>query len=414
MNISYLTNRVSISSLRLSKLCCITASSCGRPASSEVVKEATYRSVSCKSTWCLSTNRFQQSLFDHGAVQAITRRTLVFNTPVSMVERYRWDTRLKACMKPVSVVFDIRRRHYSKRHSRAKKRYACSYSMALEDKRKTLSIAAELFTHSDRKDRIVYQDETIRLQREASFAELEELAAVKIKEAYPIIEDFSEGEEVAVLDSNNLSHLKKPRTLRTSVCAPRSGKKVVEFYGTPDPTVPMSKVPCHGCGALLHCQGPGIPGYVPSQKFISTPENQLKDITCQRCHLLLAFNIAVDIAVGPSDYEAIISEIKQKIALLVLVVDLTDLPDSFCKTMTSLTGRKRPLYIIGNKVDLLPKDDDGYLTRIRNSLLKLCEDCGLSKKEDIKHVALISAKTGYGIEDLITQLMCDWSHKGKT
>lgn len=25
-------------------------------------------------------------------------------------------------------------------------------------------------------------------------------------------------------------------------------------YGTPDPQVPVSNVPCHGCGALLHCQ----------------------------------------------------------------------------------------------------------------------------------------------------------------
>lgn len=25
-------------------------------------------------------------------------------------------------------------------------------------------------------------------------------------------------------------------------------------YGTPDPTMPVSQVPCGGCGALLHCQ----------------------------------------------------------------------------------------------------------------------------------------------------------------
>jgi len=392
----------------------MVASSFGRLASSEGLKKATHNtSMSCKCTWLLSTKRFLHSLCDRDAKAAITRRVLVFNTPVYVVERLQYNTGLKEFMTTVPIDFDIGRRHYSKRHSRTKKR-STIIGVALEDKGTPLSTAAELLTHFDKKDRIIYHDETIRLQRDASFAELEELAAVRIKEAHLVTEGFSEGKEDAVLDLNSLSHLKKPHTLRTSVCAPWSGKKVVEFYGTPDSTVPMSKVPCHGCGALLHCQGPGIPGYVPSQKFLSTPENQLKDVTCQRCHLLLAFNIAVDIAVGPSDYEAILSEIKQKTALLVLVVDLTDLPNSFCKAMSSLTASRRPLYVIGNKVDLLPKDDDGYLARIRNSLLKLCEDCGLSMKKDIKHIALISAKTGYGIEDLITQLMCDWSHKGKT
>jgi len=33
-------------------------------------------------------------------------------------------------------------------------------------------------------------------------------------------------------------------------------------YGIEDPTVPPSKQPCQGCGALLHCQNKTIPGYV--------------------------------------------------------------------------------------------------------------------------------------------------------
>ena len=36
--------------------------------------------------------------------------------------------------------------------------------------------------------------------------------------------------------------------------------EVVELLGTPDPEVPMSRVPCQGCGANLHCQDPSVPG----------------------------------------------------------------------------------------------------------------------------------------------------------
>ena len=67
-----------------------------------------------------------------------------------------------------------------------------------------------------------------------------------------------------------------------------------------------------------------------------------------------------------------------------------------------------PVYVIGNKVDLLPRDAVGYLDRIKESLLNLCEEQGVTAQ----HIALVSAKTGYGIEKLITRLLRDWKLKG--
>ena len=37
-------------------------------------------------------------------------------------------------------------------------------------------------------------------------------------------------------------------------------KSAQVLFGSPDPSVPISDVPCSGCGAKLHCQDPGIPG----------------------------------------------------------------------------------------------------------------------------------------------------------
>lgn len=32
-----------------------------------------------------------------------------------------------------------------------------------------------------------------------------------------------------------------------------------------DPKIPISKVPCHGCGSLLQCADTTLPGYLPSE-----------------------------------------------------------------------------------------------------------------------------------------------------
>lgn len=43
--------------------------------------------------------------------------------------------------------------------------------------------------------------------------------------------------------------------------------EIESTYGTPNPTIPVSEVPCGGCGALLHCKESSIPGYLPSELF---------------------------------------------------------------------------------------------------------------------------------------------------
>lgn len=64
------------------------------------------------------------------------------------------------------------------------------------------------------------------------------------------------------------------------------------------------------------------------------------------------------------------------------------------------------LWILGNKVDLLPPDPrSGYLKHFRQAVLNAAIDAGFDKKFNILHTALISAKTGFGVEDLVTVLL---------
>jgi len=55
-------------------------------------------------------------------------------------------------------------------------------------------------------------------------------------------------------------------------------------------------------------------------------------------------------------------------------------------------------------VDLLPKDSAGYLEEARRSLAAgVAASAGLGAA-NVRHVALVSAATGYGVEELITRI----------
>ncbi|XP_064548998.1 nitric oxide-associated protein 1 [Drosophila montana] len=183
-------------------------------------------------------------------------------------------------------------------------------------------------------------------------------------------------------------------------------------HGTPDATVQPSTVPCNGCGAHLHCVSSSMPGYIPSEIFKGRTISELQTITCQRCHFLEHYNIALDVEVPPSAYVETISRIQDKYALAIIIVDLLDLPSSIWPGMQQVLGSKRPVFLVGNKVDLLPRDSNSYLTHVKSCLKQQFIKYGGFNALNIKNISLISAKTGYGIEELITQLHKIWQYKG--
>ena len=162
---------------------------------------------------------------------------------------------------------------------------------------------------------------------------------------------------------------------------------------------------------MLHCQNQSIPGYVPKEIFISQGKHQLRGEICQRCRFLKEHNVALNVQISPEDYPRVLSVIQNQVAMVILVVDLLDFPGSIWPGIMDIIGDKRPVCIVGNKVDLLPRDGRAYLERIHKSLVKSLETRGLNRA-NIKHVALVSAKTGYGIEELITKIQNSWGYRG--
>ncbi|EDX07623.1 GD11344 [Drosophila simulans] len=137
-----------------------------------------------------------------------------------------------------------------------------------------------------------------------------------------------------------------------------------------------------------------------------------KRLPASCCHFLNHYNIALDVEVAPSTYVDTISRIQDKFALAIVLVDLLDFPCSIWPGMQNILGAKRPVFLVGNKVDLLPRDSNIYLQHIKDSLQREFIKHGGGDGLNIKNVSLISAKTGYGIEELITQLHKTWAYKG--
>ncbi|XP_058154028.1 nitric oxide-associated protein 1 [Dasypus novemcinctus] len=223
-----------------------------------------------------------------------------------------------------------------------------------------------------------------------------------------------------------------------------SRRRVHLVVGHPDPTVPSSGVSCSGCGAELHCQEPGVPGYLPSEKFLRAAAQEdggLARTVCQRCWLLVHHRRALRLQVSREQYLELVSTALRRPgpALVLYMVDLLDLPDALLPDLPAMVGPKQ-LIVLGNKVDLLPQDAPGYCQRIRKRLWDDCVRAGLLRcpghrgpldlggdghrdlaenpnppaqpRPVLRDVRLISAKTGYGIEELISALQRSWRYRG--
>lgn len=211
----------------------------------------------------------------------------------------------------------------------------------------------------------------------------------------------------------------------------------------PDTTVPPSGVYCSGCGAELHCQHPSLPGYLPEEKFrdATQADGGPARTVCQRCWLLVHHRRALRLRVSREQYLELVSAAlrRPEPALVLYMVDLLDLPDALLPDLSKLVGPKQ-VFVLGNKVDLLPQDAPGYLQRLRKRLWDDCIRAGLvvapghrgpqnpagdepqDKEKNrnrstragtvVKDVRLISAKTGYGVEELISALQRSWRYRG--
>ncbi|NWH21778.1 NOA1 protein, partial [Grus americana] len=100
--------------------------------------------------------------------------------------------------------------------------------------------------------------------------------------------------------------------------------------------------------------------------------------------------------------------------LLLYLLDVLELPDPVLPQLPALLGPDVPaagLLVVGNKVDLLPADSPGHLGRLRQRVVAACAQAGL-REAPLVDVRLVSAKTGFGLEGLVSRLQRSWKCAG--
>ncbi|KAL3087261.1 hypothetical protein niasHT_020524 [Heterodera trifolii] len=179
----------------------------------------------------------------------------------------------------------------------------------------------------------------------------------------------------------------------------------------------LENAKCAGCGANFHCHNPSLPGFMPLELYQEVEKNanqmpkyQRTDYQCRRCYLLKEHNFLLNLNVSPVDYESMMGHLKMvHEALILLIVDMTDMEASINRQLPTIIGTKKPMIVIGNKIDLLPPDFyKGYLHHFLASLKAAMHKAGVAQQFNILKYLLLSAKTGFGVEDLITNIYQKW------
>jgi ribosome biogenesis GTPase A len=189
-------------------------------------------------------------------------------------------------------------------------------------------------------------------------------------------------------------------------------------------TSPLSQLQCPGCGSVLQCTDPTAVGYIPFSHFAALQRrivsavqfNQLDDvqneirehssvlspplsIVCQRCHKLKHHNEAYPIP-PPSDFSKVLAPLTCTPSgplLVVLLVDLLDVEGSLLsgpilQHLLRPEGKRPPILLIGNKVDLLPSGV--RLSRVRDWLTRRAKHYYHLQP---LHTLVVSSRTGLNI-----------------
>ena len=131
---------------------------------------------------------------------------------------------------------------------------------------------------------------------------------------------------------------------------------------------------CPGCGAKFQSSDPEIRGFLPPAKLAklhqlisdsvdqndttesSSTSTTANPIICQRCFSLKQYNTALNISLSSDDYLRYLGHLRDKDALILLMLDVSDFPGSIFPDLHTLISPSSQIVIVANKVDLIPRD----------------------------------------------------------
>ena len=185
-------------------------------------------------------------------------------------------------------------------------------------------------------------------------------------------------------------------------------------YGSHNHKIAIAKdLSCNKCNSRLHCSDPGLQGYMPQELFTrlafgSDDKANPVEMTCQRCRFSATYDANLSKTLTPQEYEQFLLALRhdRSISVVILLFDLTDFPGSIWEGVMDLIGNKSHVIVVGNKVDLLPIDGPKFLPRLMYGIHKNLDRLRPGQMQRyVRDTLAISARTGFGIESLVTRLL---------
>lgn len=189
---------------------------------------------------------------------------------------------------------------------------------------------------------------------------------------------------------------------------------------------------CPGCGATLQFESPDRPGYLPENLQPNSTDaadsvNAFRsDRVCQRCFRLTHYGdinpklrvftrnaltkvknasgrkdqktptLPVSTDLTPGKFRRCLEQLQSFNAVVIYLVDIYDFHGTFIPKLRDIIGRKCPLILAVNKIDLLPKDFK--VSRIEKWVLHECRSVGM---RDVNSVHFISSYRNTGVSSLL-------------
>lgn len=144
----------------------------------------------------------------------------------------------------------------------------------------------------------------------------------------------------------------------------------------------MEQERCLGCGAVLQCEDPDKPGYLPKKIYLERSSH-----LCKRCFRLQHYGEESLPSTQTQLDIKLLEKAKRDHALVIYVVDLFLYPFMFFEKIHSFL-QEIDILMIANKRDLLPKSLKDE--RLRLQILHLCKE----KELKVKDVLILSTKRG--------------------
>ena len=134
-------------------------------------------------------------------------------------------------------------------------------------------------------------------------------------------------------------------------------------------------------------------------------------LVCRRCFSLKHYNTALNITLDSHDYLRQLSSLKDKKALIILLLDVSDFPSCVFPDLKSLLSPESSILIVANKIDLFPRNlPNSFWSYFRKHIIAECRHSLGDHK--IVGVRFISVIRGMGTTKLSDEIVRKWGSRG--